>query len=101
MAVFLLIGVFFLAREGAEMAAGENKDYDYTVVLDPGHGGSDPGKVGVHKEQEKEINLQIALLVKEILEQPLSVIRYEFSKALANAKEKLFSFLNFASLICI
>ena len=69
MAVFLLIGVFFLAREGAEMAAGENKDYDYTVVLDPGHGGSDPGKVGVHKEQEKEINLQIALLVKEILEQ--------------------------------
>ena len=69
MAIFLLIGVFFLAREGAEMAAGENKDYDYTVVLDPGHGGSDPGKVGVHKEQEKEINLQIALLVKEILEQ--------------------------------
>ena len=48
MAVFLLIGVFFLAREGAEMAAGENKDYDYTVVLDPGHGASDPGKVGVH-----------------------------------------------------
>lgn len=69
MAIFLLIGVFFLAREGAEMVAGKNKDYDYTVVLDPGHGGSDPGKVGVHKEQEKEINLQIALLVKEILEQ--------------------------------
>lgn len=69
MAVFLLVGIFFLAREGARLAAGENKTYDYTVILDPGHGGSDPGKVGVHKEQEKEINLQIAFLVKELLEQ--------------------------------
>lgn len=34
----------------------------------PAHGGSDPGKVGIHQEKEKDINLQIALLVKEELE---------------------------------
>ena len=38
------------------------------VVLDPGHGGRDPGKVGAQGEQEKDINLAISLKVKERLE---------------------------------
>ena len=40
-----------------------------TVVLDPGHGGFDPGKVGVDGKLEKDINLQIALKLKMYLEQ--------------------------------
>lgn len=40
----------------------------FTVVVDPGHGGIDPGKVGVNGSYEKEINLAIAKEVKEILE---------------------------------
>ena len=39
------------------------------VVIDAGHGGSDPGKVGVDGSFEKEINLQIALKLREYLEQ--------------------------------
>ena len=31
------------------------------VVVDPGHGGYDPGKVGVSGTLEKDINLAIAL----------------------------------------
>ena len=38
------------------------------VVVDAGHGGSDPGKVGVNGVKEKDINLSIALKVKERLE---------------------------------
>ena len=38
------------------------------VVIDSGHGGIDPGKVGVNGAYEKDINLAIALLLKEILE---------------------------------
>lgn len=38
------------------------------VVLDPGHGGLDPGKIGVNNCKEKDINLEIALKVKEKLE---------------------------------
>lgn len=38
------------------------------VVIDPGHGGRDPGKVGVNEVTEKEINLSIAAKVKEELE---------------------------------
>lgn len=68
MTMLLLLGIFWLAREGARMAASQSEDGKYTVVVDPGHGGSDPGKVGIHQEKEKDINLQIALLVKEELE---------------------------------
>lgn len=39
------------------------------VVLDPGHGGKDPGKVGADEELEKDINLSISLKVREKLEE--------------------------------
>lgn len=39
------------------------------IVLDPGHGGRDPGKVGVNDALEKDINLKIALKLRSLLEQ--------------------------------
>ncbi len=39
-----------------------------TIVLDPGHGGVDPGAVGKKKLQEKEVNLAIAKTLKKKLE---------------------------------
>jgi N-acetylmuramoyl-L-alanine amidase len=47
-------------------ATGKDK---VTVVIDPGHGGRDPGKVGVNGALEKDINLSIALKLKELLTQ--------------------------------
>lgn len=38
------------------------------VVLDAGHGGVDPGKVGVDGSLEKDINLKIALKLQKFLE---------------------------------
>ena len=40
----------------------------YCVVVDAGHGGEDPGKIGCNGEKEKDINLQIAKLVAKYLE---------------------------------
>lgn len=45
-------------------AAAERK----TIVIDAGHGGSDPGKIGINKVLEKEINLKIAEKLKTFLE---------------------------------
>ena len=39
-----------------------------TVVIDPGHGGSDPGAVS-GKINEKDLNLQVAKILKDLLDQ--------------------------------
>ena len=38
------------------------------VVIDSGHGGSDPGKIGLNNLLEKDINLAITKKVKKCLE---------------------------------
>ncbi len=39
-----------------------------TIVIDAGHGGFDPGKVGMNHILEKDINLSIAYKLKKLLE---------------------------------
>lgn len=70
MAVILLLLAFFLSRQGAFLASKQKQGTDrgYVVVIDPGHGGNDPGKVGVSGVLEKEINLQIAKKLQMLLE---------------------------------
>lgn len=45
----------------------------YKVVIDPGHGGSDPGATSYSGYQEKEFNLAIALRVNELLKDEQSI----------------------------
>lgn len=68
MSLLLILTVSVLSRNMGTIESmavpGENK----IVVIDAGHGGSDPGKIGVNNALEKDINLSIALKVKDILE---------------------------------
>ena len=39
-----------------------------TIVLDAGHGGADGGKVGINQALEKDINLSLSIILKQVLE---------------------------------
>lgn len=46
----------------------EKEEKQLVIVIDPGHGGRDPGKVGINNAFEKDINLSIAFKLKCLLE---------------------------------
>lgn len=82
MAATMLLLVYICAGKLPAITAGSNKNVTddkeenkKTILLDPGHGGIDPGKISVTGTNEKEINLEIAKKVEKLLtEQGYEVI---------------------------
>lgn len=46
----------------------EGENFVSKIVIDAGHGGEDPGKIGINGAKEKDINLSIAVKLAELLE---------------------------------
>jgi len=74
MGVLLVLSMLVVGREAAAYTeevfsrSVVTGDIMPCVVIDAGHGGFDPGKVGINGTLEKDVNLQIALKLKEFLE---------------------------------
>lgn len=69
MTLILLIGIILLSRKLSQIVTNQEvESTEQIIVIDPGHGGSDPGKVGVNGALEKDINLQMAQKLKVKLE---------------------------------
>ena len=75
MILFLLMGAIIASWKLSELTANVSKEEkkakkdQVVIVVDPGHGGEDPGKVGNNDVLEKDLNLQIAKKVKKLLEE--------------------------------
>lgn len=61
--LFLIFNTVLLSNFGvAQTGLGIN-----TVVIDPGHGGKDPGAIGTNKTQEKDVVLSVALTLGNLI----------------------------------
>lgn len=70
LAVLLLIlaGLLTLSKNLQKyVSSGNVASSNKVIVLDSGHGGDDPGKIGVNQAKEKDVNLKIAKKVKKQL----------------------------------
>ena len=92
MALVIITASFFLARKGAAFVSSRNVTAEKPcIVIDAGHGGDDPGKIGVNDALEKDINLSIALQLKELFDaqdQVSVVLTRESDSCLADAGVK-------------
>ena len=43
------------------------------IVIDPGHGGEDPGACGKNGTKEKDVNLQVSKILKKLIEKELKI----------------------------
>ena len=71
MAFVVLAAASYFSRESfwEEAWTGAKREDTRLIMSDAGHGGNDPGKVGVDGVLEKDLNLQLAKKLKTLLEQ--------------------------------
>lgn len=92
----LFIAIFSLNLDAGNKPSALGAANQKIVILDPGHGGEDPGKVSEYSDlKEKDVNLKIALMTKQILEKEnFSVIltrqedKLEYSEGTTNVVQK-------------
>ena len=74
--LLLFLAVLVLLSKNLQklVSSGNVTAKNKIIVLDSGHGGDDPGKIGVNQAKEKDVNLKIAkkILTKAFLQFKIS-----------------------------
>ena len=74
--IFLLLLLLFAATQ--TMAQKQSKK-PFTVVIDAGHGGVDPGALG-KKSQEKNINQSVSKMLAELINKEYPEVKVIFTR---------------------
>lgn len=70
----LSVSSLFMNRSIQLQAATGNILANKIIIVDPGHGGFDPGKPGITGLDEKDLNLKISLLLRNYLENAGAIV---------------------------
>ncbi len=62
-----------------EKRTREKWDFD-VIVIDPGHGGKDPGAIGLNKIKEKDVNLKVALKLGNLIEDKMKDVKVVYTR---------------------
>ncbi len=76
---WLFFGICFLLGVFPANLMADRRGYVMTVVLDPGHGGHEPGAVG-RRVKEKDITLAISLKVGELIKENLPEVKVIYTR---------------------
>ncbi len=52
-----------------------------TVVIDPGHGGKDPGAIGIHKVKEKDVVLAVSLKLGKLITEKYPDVKVIYTRS--------------------
>lgn len=74
-----LLLILTLLMTAAVPAGAVNEKGEFVLVIDPGHGGKDPGAVN-GKNQEKTINLNIALKMGKLIEENCKNVKVIYTR---------------------
>lgn len=78
--VLSLVLLLMPCRAAASATSEAAPATTFTLVLDAGHGGKDPGALGHRKGREKNINLAVTLAVGKLVEQNLKDVKVVYTR---------------------
>jgi N-acetylmuramoyl-L-alanine amidase len=84
--------LFWIIAAGFHQVLGQEKNHKPIVIIDPGHGGSDSGAIGINGLKEKEIVLNIAREVvrlnRELFNDTLEIYLTRYSDTLISLGDR-------------
>lgn len=73
--LLICMGIYFTCSNMVQPVYASSSVLNHKIIIvDPGHGGFDPGKPGVKGEDEKHLNLKIALMLRNYLENAGAIV---------------------------
>ena len=79
--LIILLSVILLTIP--QTMAQKNKKKQFTVVIDPGHGGVDPGALG-RRSKEKDINMSVSKLLASMIDDKYPEVKVIFTRTTDN-----------------
>ncbi len=92
----ILINKLFFLKRIIELNFKKKKQCKFNIVIDPGHGGHDPGAIGINGSKEKDINLLISKKLFKFLS-----LDKRFNVFLIRTKDNYISLQERLRMVCI